>query len=35
VSSTQIFDLTEGLASVIFAGAAAPVELDDPGRQAG
>jgi hypothetical protein len=35
VSSTQIFDLSEGLARVIFAGAAAPVELDDPGKQAG
>ena len=35
VSSTQIFDLTEGLARVIFAGAAAPVQLDDPGKQAG
>jgi hypothetical protein len=35
VTSTQIFDLSEGLARVIFAGAAAPVELDDPGQQAG
>ena len=35
VSSSQIFDLTDGLARVIFAGRAAPVELDDPGRQAG
>lgn len=35
VTSTQIFDLSEGLARVIFAGAAAPVELDDPGTQAG
>jgi SnoaL-like domain len=35
VTSTQIFDLSEGLARVIFAGAAAPVELDDPSRQAG
>lgn len=34
VTSTQIFDLNEGLARVIFAGAAAPVELDDPGKQA-
>ncbi len=34
VTSTQIFDLTEGLARVIFAGAAAPVALDDPGKQA-
>jgi hypothetical protein len=35
VTSTQIFDLSEGLARVIFAGAAASVELDDPGKQAG
>lgn len=35
VTSTQIFNLSEGLARVIFAGAAAPVELDDPGKQAG
>lgn len=35
VTSTQIFDLSEGLARVIFAGAAAPVELDDPNQQAG
>lgn len=34
VTSTQIFDLSEGLAKVVFAGAAAPGELDDPGRQA-
>lgn len=35
VVSTQIFDLTEGLAKVIFAGGEAPRELDDPGKQAG
>jgi len=35
VTSTQIFDLTEGLARVVYAGVAAPVELDDPGKQAG
>ncbi len=35
VTSTQIFDLSEGLARVIFAGAAAPVALDDPNQQAG
>jgi hypothetical protein len=35
VTSTQIFDLSEGLARVTFAGGAAPVELDDPGKQAG
>jgi hypothetical protein len=34
VTSTQIFDLSEGLARVIFAGTAAPVALDDPGKQA-
>lgn len=35
VASTQIFDLTEGLARAIFAGRAAPAALDDPGQQAG
>ncbi|MEZ5573704.1 MAG: nuclear transport factor 2 family protein [Halioglobus sp.] len=35
VTSTQIFDLSDGLARVIFAGAAASVELDDPSKQAG
>ncbi len=35
VVSTQIFDLTDGLARVIFAGGEAPRELDDPGKQAG
>lgn len=34
VTSTQLFDLGEGLARVIFAGRAAPVEVDDPSRQA-
>lgn len=34
VTSTQIFDLAEGLAKVVFAGAAAPVELDNPDDQA-
>jgi hypothetical protein len=34
VVSTQIFDLSEGLARVIFAGATAPAQLDDPGKQA-
>jgi hypothetical protein len=33
VTSTQIFDLSEGLARAIFAGASAPVELDDPSQQ--
>jgi hypothetical protein len=35
VTSTQIFDLSAGLARVIFAGAAAPIALDDPSQQAG
>lgn len=35
VCSTQIFDLSDGLAKVIFAGGVAPAELDDPGKQAG
>lgn len=35
VTSTQIFDLSEGMARVIFAGKSAPVELDNPGDQAG
>lgn len=35
VTSTQIFDLSEGMSRVIFAGATAPTELDDPGQQAG
>jgi hypothetical protein len=35
VTSTQIFALSDGLARVIFAGGAAPVELDDPNQQAG
>ena len=34
VASTQIFDLSEGLATVIFAGATAPAQLNNPGRQA-
>ena len=34
VASTQIFDLSEGLAKAIFAGAVAPAQLDDPGKQA-
>lgn len=35
VNSTQIFDLSEGMAKVIFAGASAPSDLDDPAKQAG
>lgn len=35
VTSTQIFDLSEGLAKLVFAGAEAPVEVDDPNQQAG
>lgn len=34
VASTQIYNLSEGLARVIFAGSQAPAELDDPGKQA-
>jgi hypothetical protein len=34
VTSTQIFDLSEGVARSIFAGASAPPALDDPGKQA-
>jgi hypothetical protein len=35
VTSTQIFELGEGMARVIFAGRTAPRELDDPEKQAG
>lgn len=35
VTSTQIFELSEGLARVVFAGASAPVDLDNPEDQAG
>ena len=35
VTSSQLLDLSDGLARVIFAGASAPAELDDPGKQAG
>jgi hypothetical protein len=34
VTSTQIFDLSEGLARLVFAGRTAPRALDDPSRQA-
>jgi hypothetical protein len=34
VTSTQIFDLGEGIARVVYAGAKAPMELDDPSQQA-
>lgn len=34
VASTQIFDLSGGMARAIFAGSQAPAELDDPGKQA-
>jgi hypothetical protein len=34
VTSTQIFDLSEGVARSIFAGTSAPPALDDPGKQA-
>ena len=35
VTSTQIFDLSDGLAKVVFAGREASRDLDDPGKQAG
>ena len=35
VTSTQIFDLGDGIARVVYAGKTAPMELDDPGQQAG
>lgn len=35
VTSTQIFELEEGIVRAIFAGASAPVALDDPSQQAG
>jgi hypothetical protein len=34
VTSTQIFDLSEGVARLVFAGRTAPRALDDPARQA-
>ncbi len=34
VTSTQILDLGEGMARVIFAGRNAPAAIDDPARQA-
>jgi hypothetical protein len=33
-TSTEVLDIAEGLARVVFAGSAAPAELDDPARQA-
>ena len=33
VTSTELLDLGEGMARVIFAGGAAPAALDDPARQ--
>jgi hypothetical protein len=33
-TSTEVMDLGEGIARVVFAGAAAPSELDDPSKQA-
>ncbi|NND68297.1 MAG: nuclear transport factor 2 family protein [Halioglobus sp.] len=35
VSSTAIYNLADGPVQPVFAGAAAPVELDDPSAQAG
>ncbi|MBK8990172.1 MAG: nuclear transport factor 2 family protein [Gammaproteobacteria bacterium] len=34
VTSTELLDLGEGMAKVIFAGGAAPADIDDPARQA-
>ncbi len=34
VTSTQIMDVGEGMARILFAGSTAPVEVDDPSRQA-
>jgi len=33
VTSTQLLDIGEGMARVLFAGASAPAEVDDPSRQ--
>jgi hypothetical protein len=35
LSSTMITDVSDALAKVVFAGRTAPVEIDDPSRQAG
>ena len=35
VSSTAIYNLADGPVQTVFAGAAAPAELDDPSEQAG
>jgi hypothetical protein len=34
VTSTELLDLADGMARVIFAGATAPAAIDDPARQA-
>jgi hypothetical protein len=34
VTSTQIMDVGDGLAKLLFAGSSAPLEIDDPSRQA-
>jgi hypothetical protein len=33
VTSTQIMDVADGLAKLLFAGSSAPLEIDDPSRQ--
>lgn len=33
VTSTQLMDVGDGLAKILFAGRTAPVEIDDPSRQ--
>ncbi len=35
LNSTLITDVSDGLAKIVFAGRNAPVEIDDPSRQAG
>jgi len=34
VSSTQLMDMSAGIAKMVFAGREAPAEIDDPARQA-
>jgi hypothetical protein len=35
VTSTQLMDVGEGMAKILFAGGAAPADIDDPSKQAG
>ncbi len=34
VTSTQVMDVGDGLAKILFAGRTAPIEIDDPSKQA-